>query len=97
MAVFVIEFLIKFCKVLEGAIIIRCVLSWLRGIDNNNGFVKIIAAFTDPIIVPFNNMYKNSPLAGSMMIIDFSPIFAYTFVMYIETLGRTLLSVLEMM
>ncbi len=66
----------KFFFVLEIAIIIRVLLSWLP-IGRDNFFVKLVYSITDPLLAPIRNLIYKSPLGGSGMVLDFSPIIAY--------------------
>lgn len=62
--------------IIEYAVIIRCLLSWFP-VNRNNPLIKFIYSFTEPVLAPVRAMISKSPLGGSGMVIDFSPIFAF--------------------
>ncbi len=72
-----------FFNILEFAILIRCILSWLP-INRNNFFYNIIYSLTEPIMAPIRRILDRSPLGGGMMI-DFSPVIAYFLIAVVQT------------
>ena len=71
-----------FSYILQFAILVRCILSWLP-ISRNNIFYSIIYSLTEPIMAPIRRLIDRSPLGGGMMI-DFSPVIAYFLISVIE-------------
>ena len=56
-----IKALYYFYTLLEYAILARCILSWLP-IGQNNIFVRILVAITEPIMGPIRKLIYKSPL-----------------------------------
>ena len=73
-----IKALYYFYTLLEYA---RCILSWLP-IGQNNIFVRILVAITEPIMGPIRKLIYKSPLGRGMMV-DFSPVLALLVIMFI--------------
>ncbi|MDQ0149289.1 YggT family protein [Eubacterium multiforme] len=67
------NFINSLFRVMELAIIIECVLSWIVR-DRNSGIMGVITSFTDPILKPFRMIQEK--LLGNVPI-DISPIFAF--------------------
>lgn len=76
------EAIVMFCNVLYFAIIIRALLSWVT--NKRTGIVEIIYTITDPIINPIREMIYKSPLGGSGMMIDISPIIAIVLIRFVQ-------------
>ncbi|HHB89852.1 MAG TPA: YggT family protein [Anaerolineae bacterium] len=70
--------------ILEFAILIRVLLSWVR-VDPYNPLVRILYQITEPILAPFRRLIP--PTAG----LDFSPILAF---FALEVLRRVILRLL---
>ncbi len=70
--------------VLEFAIFIRVLLSWVR-VDPYNPLVRILYQITEPILAPFRRLIP--PASG----LDFSPIVAF---FALEVLRRVILGLL---
>lgn len=66
------NFISSLFRVMELAIILECVLSWVI-MDRNSGIMGILTSFTEPILKPFRVI--QSKLLGNVPI-DVSPIFA---------------------
>ncbi len=66
------NFISSLFRVMEIAIILECVLSWVI-MDRNSGIMGILTSFTEPILKPFRVI--QSKLLGNVPI-DVSPIFA---------------------
>lgn len=66
------NFISSLFRVMELAIILECVLSWVI-MDRNSGIMGILTSFTQPILKPFRVI--QSKLLGNVPI-DVSPIFA---------------------
>lgn len=71
----VAEVLITFLNILDYAILIRCILSWFP-IGRDNPLYRLLYSITEPILAPVRKMVYNSPIGGSMRMLDFSPIIA---------------------
>ncbi|MBP1889730.1 YggT family protein [Clostridium moniliforme] len=67
------NFINSLFRVMELAIIIECLLSWIVR-DRNSGIMGVITSFTDPILKPFRILQEK--LLGDIPI-DMSPIFAF--------------------
>jgi YggT family protein len=65
-----------FGKVIETAILIRVIMSWIR-ISDRNPVYGIVFAVTEPILSPIRRAIFKSPLGGSGLQLDFSPIIAF--------------------
>lgn len=74
--ILIAEALYIFGSVLQGLIVFRALLSWLP-IDRDNVIVRFLNAMTEPILGPIRNLIFKSPMGGSGMMIDFSPIIAW--------------------
>lgn len=70
-----------FFEVLNWAIIIRVLLSWVR-VDYRNPIIRFIYNFTEPILAPFRNIFMRSSIGQGMMV-DFSPVIALLVIQYI--------------
>ncbi|GAA0069163.1 YggT family protein [Clostridium sardiniense] len=66
------NFISSLFRIIELAIILECILSWVI-VDRNNGIMGILTSFTEPILRPFR--FIQSKLLGNVPI-DVSPIFA---------------------
>ena len=67
------NFINSLFRVMELAIIIECLLSWIVR-DRNSGIMGVITSFTDPILKPFRIIQEK--LLGDIPI-DMSPMFAF--------------------
>ncbi|MCX7923241.1 MAG: YggT family protein [Clostridia bacterium] len=77
--------------VLEWAIFLRVIISWLP-IPRDNQFIRILYQFTEPILGPIRSIINRSSLGRGMMI-DFSPIIAFLLIGVLQNVaGRILLS-----
>lgn len=66
------NFISSLFRVMELAIILECILSWVV-MDRSSGIMGILTSFTEPILKPFRAI--QSKLLGNIPI-DVSPIFA---------------------
>lgn len=62
-------------KIIEGALFIRVLLSWIP-IPRNNVLVGVLYQVTEPILGPIRNLIAKSAL-GRNMYLDFSPLIAF--------------------
>lgn len=60
-------------SIINIAILIRCLLSWIP-MSRDNAFSNILYLLTEPILGPIRHLFNKSPIGGSG--IDFSPILA---------------------
>lgn len=68
----IIRFLNMLFSLLEIAILIECISSWVAP-GSRNQFIYIVRSFTQPILEPFRNL-QNRLIPG--LPLDFSPIIA---------------------
>jgi len=64
-----------FCYVLEILIFARVILSWIPSLHGTR-LAQMIFALTEPILSPIKRLLAKSPLGGSGMPLDFSPLLA---------------------
>ncbi len=84
---FLVNLINSLFRIIELAIILECILSWVIR-DRNNGIMGIITSFTDPILKPFRMIqYK---FLGNLPI-DLSPIFA---IIILDLIRPIILSIL---
>ncbi len=81
----IIQALLILIRIIDFAILIRCLLSWFP-INRNNPIISFIYTLTEPILSPIRNMLAKSPLGSSAFMIDFSPIFAFLLLNLISNL-----------
>lgn len=77
-------------QLINGAIFIRIILSWLP--IGQNVFTTLIYNLTEPLLKPIRELIKKSPLGG--MMIDFSPLILVFLLSLIERLIFTLLLII---
>jgi len=53
----------------------RIILSWFPIRDNR--LIELLFMLTEPILAPIRSLVRRSPLGGSGMMIDFSPLIAF--------------------
>ncbi len=82
---------IYFCNFISFLIFIRVILSWFI-VNVRNPLIALIFSLTDPILLPIKRLLQNSPLGGSGMMLDFSPLLAF---LLIEIFKSILLSVIK--
>lgn len=87
----VTEVIITFLNILDYAILIRCILSWFP-IGRDNPLYKLLYNVTEPILAPVRKMVYNSPIGGSMRMLDFSPIIAMLILSGIQNIVLSVLS-----
>ena len=63
-------------NIIEMALIIRAVLSWIPNLPRDNPFVTILNQVTEPILSPIRKLIEKSSF-GSGTMIDFSPLIAF--------------------
>lgn len=62
-------------RILEYAILIRVIISWLP-VPRDNQFIRLLYGITEPILAPIRRAIERSSLGRNMML-DFSPIIAF--------------------
>ncbi len=70
---FLFKAILMFINILNFAILVRCILSWLP--MSNTAFHNVIAVITEPILAPIRNMLNKSPLENTGL--DLSPLIAF--------------------
>jgi len=75
--------IVAFFWLLRMMLFVRIILSWFP-IGRNNKFMQILFAFTEPVLAPIRNLVNRSPLGGSGMVLDFSPIIAFILLGIVE-------------
>jgi len=78
-----------FTTILGYLILIRCILSWIP--LGKNFITELIYTLTEPILEPIRNLLNRSPIGGSGMMIDFSPVIAYLLIQLLENVIVSLL------
>lgn len=76
MQIIILKAITTLVNIIEMAILVRCFLSWFP-VNRNNPIVSLIYTLTEPVLGPIRNLIAKSPLGGSGIMIDFSPIFAF--------------------
>ncbi|WP_024615009.1 YggT family protein [Clostridium sp. Ade.TY] len=84
---FLANFINSLFRIIELAIILECILSWVVR-DRSNGIMGLITSFTEPILKPFRAIqYK---FLGNLPV-DLSPIFA---IVVLDLIRPLILSIL---
>lgn len=65
-----------FFTVLYVMLFVRIILSWFP-MRNNNRFMELLFAFTEPVLAPIRKLVQRSPLGGPGMVLDFSPLIVF--------------------
>ncbi len=76
-----------FCTVLQYALIIGIILSWIPG-ARQSVLGEVVDNLTRPILNPLRKLINNSPLGGSGMMFDFSYMIAYVILEFIKSSVR---------
>jgi len=74
-----------FFMVLYVMLFVRIILSWIP-IGRDNRLIETIFALTEPILAPIRSLVQRSPLGGSGMVIDFSPLIAFLLIRLVSYL-----------
>lgn len=74
-----------FFQIIEYAIWIRIILSWIIR-DRSNPIIDFIYTITEPILAPFRKAITKSALGGSGMFFDFSPVVAMMALQFIRNI-----------
>ncbi|WP_010252748.1 YggT family protein [Acetivibrio cellulolyticus] len=72
--------------VIEMALVIRAVLSWIPNLSRENPFVNLLNQVTEPVLNPIRSLIEKSSFGRNSMI-DLSPLIAF---LIIEVLRRIL-------
>ena len=64
-----------FVNILDIIILARVVISWIR-MSSDNPLFRFVYAVTEPLLGPVRRVVFKSPLGGSGMVLDFSPLIA---------------------
>lgn len=76
--------------IIEWALIIRAVLSWIPSIPRDNPIIVLLDQVTEPILSPVRELIERSSFGRNSML-DFSPLIVY---LLIEVARRILYSIL---
>ncbi|OPZ86039.1 MAG: YGGT family protein [Firmicutes bacterium ADurb.Bin419] len=76
--------------VIEIALVIRAVLSWIPNISRDNPLIVILNQVTEPILTPVRAMVEKSSFGRNSMI-DISPLIVF---LIIEVVRRVLMGLL---
>lgn len=68
----IVRFINTICNILELAILLECIMSWIPQARNNQ-FMNIISSFTYPILEPFRRLQDRF---SQGLPVDLSPILA---------------------
>lgn len=80
----------KLLWVIEIALVIRAVLSWIPSIPRNNPIIVLLVQMTEPLLRPIRELIARSSFGRNSMI-DISPLILY---LLIEVARRVLISIL---
>jgi len=76
--------------VIEWALVIRAVLSWIPNLPRDNPIIELLNQITEPILSQVRDLIAKSSFGRNSML-DFSPLIVY---LLIEAVRRLLFSVL---
>ena len=83
--------IVYFTNLLIFLIFVRAILSWFPKPKSEGlfrqmymGLLQMAHSLTDPITGPIRNLLKKSPLGGSGMAFDFSPIIAFFLIRFVR-------------
>ena len=62
-----------FVNIVYLLIVIRVVLSWIR-FSRRNVLTDLVYALTEPLLAPIRTLLRKTPLGGSGMALDLSPL-----------------------
>ncbi|MDR1530860.1 MAG: YggT family protein [Clostridiales bacterium] len=79
-----------FFQILYICIIINAVLSWLP-VSRDNPLAKLVGLVVEPILNPIRKLLARSPLGGTGMPVDFSPIIAFFLLNVIRNILHSIL------
>lgn len=88
--------LVRVLELLELAIFVRVIISWIP-IQKNGHFMRILYQITEPILAPIRNMIERSSLGKNMMMLDFSPIIAFLLIGFLKSLLARVFGVTTLM
>lgn len=76
-------------KLLEFAIVITAIISWLP-VSKDNRFIILLYQITEPIMAPIRKLLKKSSVTNNLMI-DFSPLVAILLLELVDSLAYRIL------
>jgi YggT family protein len=82
-----------FCNLLYVLILVRVILSWFPMVHGSKP-VRILFRLTEPILSPIRGVIQRSPLGGSGMVLDFSPIIAFFLLQLLQTVLVSLIAMI---
>ena len=74
-----------FVNLLYLLIVIRAVLSWIR-LSRRNFLVDVVYALTEPLLAPIRALLRKSPLGGSGMSLDLSPLVLFLLISLVKNI-----------
>ncbi|MDP4092034.1 MAG: YggT family protein [Bacillota bacterium] len=67
--------IIRLIELLEIAVFIRCIISWIPNLKNNQ-LVRLLYQITEPVLAPVRALLERSALGRNTMV-DLSPIIVF--------------------
>lgn len=77
--------LVRVLELVELAIFIRVIMSWIP-IQKNGQFMRILYQITEPILAPIRNIIEKSAIGKNMAMLDFSPIIAFILIGFLKSI-----------
>jgi YggT family protein len=74
-----------FTNVIYILILVRVVLSWLP-ISRDNAIVRFVYNLTEPLLAPIRGLLDKSPLGGSGMMLDLSPLVLFLIITLVKNI-----------
>ena len=79
------EAVVRILELMEIAIFIRVIVSWLP-MSRDNQFIRVLYQITEPVLAPIRGLIERSSLGKGMMMIDFSPIIAFLLIGFLKSM-----------
>jgi len=80
-----------FFSVLRWMLLIHVLLSWVPT-NPHGGIKRFFRAMTEPMLTPIRRLLQKSPLGGPGMMIDFSALFAFLMLHFLNNIIIRLIS-----
>jgi len=81
----------KLLWVIQIALVIRAILSWIPNLPRDNPFIVLLDQITEPMLSPIRRMIERSSFGRNSML-DLSPLILY---LLIEAVRRILFDILR--
>lgn len=88
--------LVRVLELIELAIFIRVIISWIP-VPKNGQFMRILYQITEPILAPIRSMIERSSIGKNMMMLDFSPIIAFLLIGFLKSILARVFGVVTLM